>query len=135
MRNLDVRVVAATNKNLRQMVEDGTFREDLYYRINVISLTVPPLRDRKEDIPLLIEFFMNRGCKEKGIPAKQMLKRTMEKIYDYPWPGNVRELENEIERLIVLSGDDDKIPPELLSARIRDWGDRNKMQGVRIQGG
>lgn len=134
MRKVDVRVLAATNKDLRQMVEDGSFREDLYYRINVISLTVPPLRDRKEDIPLLIEFFMDRTCKEKGIASKEMQKRTMERIYDYGWPGNVRELENEVERLVVLSGNDPQVPPELLSARINEWGEKNKVNGLRIQG-
>ena len=133
-RKVDVRAITATNKDLRKMLEDGTFREDLYYRINVIHVTVPPMRDRKEDIPLLIDFFMDRGCKEKGLPMKTITKRAMERIYDYPWPGNVRELENEVERLIVLSGNDDKIQPELLSARIKDWGERNKVQGVRIQG-
>jgi transcriptional regulator with PAS, ATPase and Fis domain len=134
MRKVDVRVLAATNKDLRQMVEDSTFREDLYYRINVISLTVPPLRDRKEDIPLLIEFFMDRTCKEKGIASKTLQKRTLEKIYDYPWPGNVRELENEIERVVVLSGNDPQVSPEVLSSRIKDWGEKNKVQGLRIQG-
>src|SRR6185295_6260900 len=98
-KKVDVRVVAATNKDLKEMVEDGSFREDLYYRINVINLVVPPLRDRKEDIPVLLDHFLSRGCKEKGVPIETFAKRAMEKIYDYPWPGNIRELENEIERL------------------------------------
>lgn len=133
-KKVDVRVVAATNKDLKEMVEDETFREDLYYRINVINLVVPPLRDRKEDIPILTEHFMSRGCKEKNVPMKTFAKRTLEKVFDYPWPGNIRELENEVERLIVLSGDDPKIPAELLSPRIRDHGDRLKIQGVRVAG-
>jgi two-component system response regulator HupR/HoxA len=133
-RKVDVRVVAATNKDLKEMIELGTFREDLYYRINVINLLVPSLRDRKEDIPLLVEHFVARGCKEKGVSIKTFAKRAIEKIYDYPWPGNIRELENEVERVLVLSGDDSRIPAELLSQRIRDWGESSKVQGVRVAG-
>lgn len=133
-KKVDVRVLAATNKNLKEMIEEGTFREDLYYRINVINLVVPPLRDRKEDIPVLIDHFTARGCKEKDIPLKQLAKRSLEKIYDYPWPGNIRELENEVERLIVLSGDDKMVGPELLSTRIREHGENSKVQGVRVAG-
>ena len=133
-RKVDVRVVAATNKDLKDMVEHGTFREDLYYRINVINLVVPPLRDRKEDIPILIDHFLTRGCKEKGVPLKNFAKRAMEKIFDYPWPGNIRELENEIERVIVLSSDDPRMSADLLSQRIRDYGEHSKIQGVRVAG-
>lgn len=133
-KKVDVRVLAATNKDLKAMIEDGTFREDLYYRINVINLVVPPLRDRKEDIPVLIDHFLARGCKEKDVPLKQIAKRSLEKFYDYPWPGNIRELENEVERVIVLSGDDKMVGPELLSARIRDHGENSKVQGVRVAG-
>ncbi|MFZ9595037.1 MAG: sigma-54 interaction domain-containing protein [Bdellovibrionia bacterium] len=133
-RKVDVRVVAATNKDLKEMIEDGTFREDLYYRINVINLVVPPLRDRKEDMPILIDHFLSKGCQEKNVKLKSFAKRTMEKIFDYPWPGNIRELENEVERLIVLSGEDERIPAELLSPRIRDFGEQSKVQGVRVAG-
>jgi transcriptional regulator with PAS, ATPase and Fis domain len=134
MKKVDVRVLAATNKDLKEMIEDGSFREDLYYRINVINLVVPPLRERKEDIPILIDHFLNKTCKEKHMALKAFGSRTMEKVFDYPWPGNIRELENEVERLIVLSGEDIKIPAELLSPRIRDFGDQNKVQGVRVAG-
>jgi two-component system response regulator HupR/HoxA len=134
LRKADVRVVAATNRNLAEMVEMGTFREDLYYRINVINLVVPPLRERKEDIPILIDHFLARGCKEKGVKIKSLAKRTIEKIYDYNWPGNIRELENEMERVIVLSGDEERIPAEVLSQRIRDFGEGSKVQGVRVSG-
>ena len=133
-RKVDVRVVAATNKDLKEMIEDQIFREDLYYRINVINLVVPPLRDRKEDIPILLEHFLDRGCKEKSVAPKNFAKRTMERIFDYPWPGNIRELENEVERLIVLTGEDKNIPVELLSARIRDFGETAKIQGTRVAG-
>jgi DNA-binding NtrC family response regulator len=134
LRKVDVRVVAATNKDLKEMVENGTFREDLYYRINVINVVVPALRDRKEDIPLLVDHFLSRGCKEKGVPLKQLAKRAIEKIFDYPWPGNIRELENEIERVIVLSGDEPRVAADLLSQRIRDYGETSKVQGVRVAG-
>ncbi len=134
VRKVDVRVLAATNRDLKEMVEQGTFREDLFYRINVINLVVPPLRDRKEDIPLLLETFLTRECKEKGVAAKQFAKRALEKVFDYPWPGNIRELENEVERLVVLSGEESKIQLELLSQRIRDWGTQGKVQGVRVAG-
>lgn len=133
-RKVDVRVVAATNKDLKEMVEQGTFREDLYYRINVINLVVPPLRDRKEDIPILVDHFLSRGCKEKGVALKSLAKRPMEKIFDYPWPGNIRELENEVERMIVLSGEEPRIGADLLSQRIREFGEASKVQGVRVAG-
>lgn len=133
-RKVDVRVVAATNRDLKDMIEKGQFREDLYYRINVINIQVPPLRDRKEDIPLLMDFFLDRGCKEKGVERKYFIKRALEKVYDYAWPGNIRELENEVERCIVLAGDDPKVSVEVLSPRIRDWGENAKMQGVRVAG-
>lgn len=133
-KTVEVRVLAATNKDLKEMIEDGTFREDLYYRINVINLVVPPLRDRKEDISVLVDHFVTRGCTEKKIPVRQFAKRAIEKLFDYTWPGNIRELENEIERLIVLSGDEPKITPDLLSPRIRDFGEGAKIQGVRVAG-
>jgi len=133
-KKVDVRILAATNKDLKDMVEKGTFREDLYYRINVINITVPPLRDRKEDIPLLCEHFLARSAQEKNIKPKILTKRALEKIFDYPWPGNIRELENEMERVTVLAGSESKITVDMLSARIRDFGERSKVQGVRIQG-
>jgi len=133
-RKVDVRILAATNKDLKDMVEKGTFREDLYYRINVINITVPPLRERKEDIPLLCEHFLARSAAEKNIKPKILTKRALEKIFDYPWPGNIRELENEMERVTVLAGSESKITVDMLSARIRDFGERSKVQGVRIQG-
>lgn len=133
-RKVDVRVLTATNKDLKAMVENNTFREDLYYRINVINVNVPPLRDRKDDIPVLVEHFIEKGCKEKAIPTKRLAKRAIEKIFDYSWPGNIRELQNEMERLIVLSGDENMIGVELLSPRIREFGEHTKVQGVRVAG-
>jgi transcriptional regulator with PAS, ATPase and Fis domain len=134
MRKVDVRIVAATNRNLKEMVEQGTFREDLYYRLNVINLRVPPLRERKEDIPLLAEFFLSKACDAGSFPKKNLTKRALEKLYDYAWPGNVRELQNEVERLVVLTGDDQKIMPEILSPKILEAGEKSKVQGARLQG-
>lgn len=133
-RRVDVRVLAATNKNLKKMVEEGTFREDLYYRLNVIHIQVPSLRDRKEDIPLLIDYFLENAAKASGTQKKSISKKALEKMYDYSWPGNIRELQNEIERLVVLANDDLKIAPEVLSARILEEGSKSKVQGARVHG-
>ncbi|MBC7467331.1 MAG: sigma 54-interacting transcriptional regulator [Bdellovibrio sp.] len=134
MRKVDVRIVAATNRNLREMVEQGTFREDLYYRLNVINIRVPPLRERKEDIPLLVEYFLVKSAESNNKPKKSLMGRAVEKLYDYPWPGNVRELQNEIERLCVLAGDEQKIGHEILSPKILELGEKNKVQGSRLHG-
>ena len=116
-----VRIIAATNKRVEKVIASGEFREDLYYRINVIGVALPALKERMEDIPLLIDYFMKKRCDESGIPLKALSSKAMEKILDYDWPGNVRELENEVERLVVLSGDDKTIAPELLSPRIAEF--------------
>ncbi len=133
-RKTRVRVVAATNRDLKTMVEDGSFRQDLYFRLAVIGLHVPPLRDRKEDILLLAEHFLTRSAKEKNIEARVLAKRTIEKLYDYGWPGNIRELENEMERVTVLAGTETRISPEMLSPRIREASDKPKVQGTRLSG-
>ena len=133
-KKVDVRILAATNKDLKAMVESGAFREDLYYRLNVINIRVPALRERKEDIPLLADHFLEKLAKERNEKAKILTKRALEKIFDYNWPGNVRELENEIERVVVLSGDEQKGAVEMLSERIRNFGEKTKIQGVRVQG-
>jgi transcriptional regulator with PAS, ATPase and Fis domain len=118
-RTVDVRIIAATNRDLRKMVESGEFREDLYYRVNVISLTVPPLRERRDDITVLVEHFLKRNNKGGRLKAKRLTRACLHRMLEYPWPGNIRELENEIERLVVLAGDDKLIGEELLSPRIR----------------
>jgi DNA-binding NtrC family response regulator len=100
---IDVRIIAASNKNLEEEVKKGTFREDLFYRLNVIPLFLPNLKDRTEDIPLLAEFFLKKYGKESGRGEKLLAKETMELLQKYDWPGNVRELENLIERLVILS--------------------------------
>lgn len=103
--NADVRIVAATNRDLKGMVEEGSFREDLFYRLEVIPLKLSPLRERKGDIPALVEHFMRKKCGEMNIPLKRLTNEAMDGLSNYMWPGNVRELENVIERTIVLSDD------------------------------
>lgn len=100
--DIDVRVIAATNKDLSRMVEDKSFREDLYYRISVIPLAVSPLRERREDIPLLAMHFLRRYAEQMGKPLRGIESRAVECLVRYPWPGNVRELENAIERAVAL---------------------------------
>ncbi|MBV8895130.1 MAG: sigma-54-dependent Fis family transcriptional regulator [Acidobacteriaceae bacterium] len=107
---VDVRIIAATNADLRKLVDEGKFREDLYYRLNVISLPLPPLRERKEDIPLLVEYFFNRYCKENekflnfdGRSVLSFEPDAMQILMEHNWPGNVRELENVVERAVVLA--------------------------------
>jgi len=102
----DVRVVAATNRNLKEMVERDEFREDLYYRLNVVPIVLPSLRERKDDIPLLVEHFLEKLCRKLGKKEKTITKRAMGYLYNYDWPGNVRELENIIERMINLPDSD-----------------------------
>ena len=115
---VNVRVIAATNRNLRDMITEGTFREDLFYRLNVIHLVVPPLRERREDIPSLIDYFMNRFTRNNGHPVKFVSPEASKLLCEYSWPGNVRELENVIERLVV-TGRSESVMPENLPMEIR----------------
>lgn len=103
---IDVRIIAATNRPLLSMIREKSFREDLYYRLAVIALTVPPLRDRKEDIPLLATFFLDKFCRKNGKNIRHISEPSMRKMLEYFWPGNIRELENIIERAVVISPDD-----------------------------
>jgi DNA-binding NtrC family response regulator len=109
----DVRIIAATNVDLRQLVREGKFREDLFYRLNVITIDLPPLRQRKEDIPLLVEFFLRRYSQENDRPLRRLTPEALRPLVNYSWPGNVRELENVIERAVVLSSSPE-IGPDLL---------------------
>jgi two-component system, NtrC family, response regulator AtoC len=115
---VNVRVIAATNRNLRDMITEGTFREDLFYRLNVIHLTVPPLRERREDIPALIEYFLAQFTRNNGTPVHAIAAESIKLLSDYAWPGNVRELENVIERLVV-TGRHDTVTPDDLPMEIR----------------
>jgi two-component system response regulator AtoC len=99
----NVRVIAATNKNLEREVEEGRFRDDLYYRLNVIRITMPPLRERREDIPLLTAHFLDRMRYRPGLPPTKISEEALRLLMDYSWPGNVRQLENAIERAVVFS--------------------------------
>ena len=101
----DVRVITATNKNLQNEIASGRFREDLFYRLNVIPFLVPPLRERREDIPVLARYFMRVFSAEHGRPAKDFSSEALDMLVDYSWPGNVRELRNEIERLVIMAPD------------------------------
>ncbi|MEJ2010222.1 MAG: sigma-54 dependent transcriptional regulator [Acidobacteriota bacterium] len=100
---VDVRILAATNSDLRKMVQANKFREDLYYRLNVITVNLPPLRDRKEDIPLLVDHFLAKYCSENGREGLKFSPEAMKLLIDHDWPGNVRELENAVERAVVLA--------------------------------
>ncbi|HYU25462.1 MAG TPA: sigma 54-interacting transcriptional regulator, partial [Thermoanaerobaculia bacterium] len=108
---VDVRVLAATNRDLGDSIRNGNFREDLFYRINVIPIALPPLRQRKEDIPLLVDHFIAKFSTQMGVPQKRISADAMRLIEKYHWPGNVRELENVIERMIALE------PSEVLTTK------------------
>lgn len=100
---VDVRVIAATNRDLKEEIQKGRFREDLYYRLNVIPLVVPPLRDRKADIPILVEHFIVEFCRENHKEPKKISSAAMELLISYPWPGNVREIKNIVERMVIMT--------------------------------
>jgi two-component system response regulator AtoC len=99
------RILCATNKNLERMVEEGKFRRDLFYRVNVVNIVVPPLRERKDDIPILVDYFLNRYCQMYNREALKVSPRLMEMFLNYTWQGNVRELENNVKRLIILGNE------------------------------
>jgi DNA-binding NtrC family response regulator len=126
----DVRLIAATNKVLEEEIKQGRFREDLYYRINVVPISLPPLRQRKEDIPLLIKHFLNKKAKEEALIPKTITPKAMELLIQYDWPGNIREMENIIEQMATLSSgnviDTDDIPITVLKKvkqNSGEWGD------------
>jgi len=127
---VDVRIIAATNKNLEAEVKKGNFREDLLYRINVIVLNIPPLRERKGDLPLLAEYFLQKYIEKNRKPVRELTPKAVALLQEYDWPGNVRELENVIERAVILSKDD-VITPALLPVHIRT-GDEIGEQALPI---
>ena len=102
--NVDVRVLAATNKNLKEEIEKGRFREDLYHRLSVIVIKVPSLDDRKSDIPMLVDHFIDQICSETGMQKRKVEPDAMQLLVDKSWTGNIRELRNVVERLLILSG-------------------------------
>ncbi len=99
----DVRLIAATNKNLEQLVREGKFRDDLFFRLNVVRITMPPLRERKEDIPILVRGFLRHFCKENNKPLLELAPDAMDALLTYDWPGNIRELRTAIEHGVVMS--------------------------------
>ncbi|HEY7679612.1 MAG TPA: sigma-54 dependent transcriptional regulator [Terriglobia bacterium] len=109
---LDIRFIAATNTTLEEKVKAGTFREDLYYRLNVFPIFLPPLRERREDIPLLVPHLLERICQREGIASKQMSQDALRSLMQYDWPGNVRQLENALEMAIILAGERDYLLQE-----------------------
>ena len=115
---VDVRVVAATNADLDRLVAEGKFREDLFYRLNVVRLTIPPLRERREEIPLLLDHFLERTLKEAGKTGLRIAESTSEFLLLYAWPGNVRELANEVRRMVALAESGSVVMPEHLSPKI-----------------
>jgi DNA-binding NtrC family response regulator len=129
-RTVDVRVVAATNRELQREVDEGRFREDLYYRLRVLPLTLPPLRHRKGDVPVLVAAFLQRLNAELGTAVREVDPEAMALLEAYPWPGNVRELRNVVERAVLLA-DGSIIHPGLLPAEIRSGGrDPDGEEGV-----
>jgi len=130
--SVDVRVLAATNRNLNAAVDSGTVRQDLFYRLNVFPIEIPPLRERTDDIPVLVEYLVERYAKKAGKRIVKISKKTLELFQTYAWPGNIRELQNVIERAVVLSDGDTfsvdeswlerKRPPESPSSSMRTEG-------------
>ena len=118
---VDVRIIAATNQDLEERIASGDFREDLYYRINVIPVRLPPLRERRDDIPLLVDYFLDKSAREIGVEPKRISVEAMRVLESYHWPGNVRELENVVERTLALATGDtirrDDLPPHLAAGR------------------
>jgi transcriptional regulator with PAS, ATPase and Fis domain len=116
---VDVRVIATSNRDLKDEVVKGSFRDDLFYRLNVIPIDMPPLRQRIEDIPLLADYFLNKYCQKIGVPTKILSEKAGQMLLSYSWPGNVRELENMIERAVVISRNHElkisDFPPEIVA--------------------
>ena len=134
--NVDIRVIAATNINLEDAVRRGRFREDLYYRLKVVPIELPPLRERKDDLPLLVEYFLQRHCKKCNKCIKGISPAALAALTEYPWPGNVRELENLIERLVVLAKDGSEIayediPVEIVCSKSDSLGSAYEIEDFR----
>jgi len=132
---VDVRLIVATNKDLLQMVNDREFRADLYYRLNVFPIALPPLRDRPEDIPLLVRYFADQVARRMGKRITAIPSETMDALVRYPWPGNIRELQNIVERAVILTkGTDLQIPAgELKVARTETRTQAQTLQDAERQ--
>ena len=131
MINLDIRVIAATNKNIKEMIKEKTFREDLYYRINVIPIELPSLSERKEDIEPLVLNFIDKYCNNYNLPNISIDKKVIEKLKSYPWEGNIRELQNAVEFMINLVGEDNLITTDILPEYIVEYYNSNKVDPLK----
>ena len=120
-KKVDVRIIAATNKEVKKQVEQGMFRKDLFYRINAITIDIPSLRERKEDVMPLANFFLESYAENRNEESKHLSHEVIERLEAYNWPGNIRELKNLIERLVVLSGKNDTIGVNLLPSEMRSF--------------
>jgi Nif-specific regulatory protein len=121
-RKVNVRIICATNQDMEKQVAEGKFRKDLYYRVNVVPLYIPPLRERKEDVPVLVNYFVEKFCVRNGLPVKKVSPDAMNALQEYDWPGNVRELENIVERVVILTRDPEihsnHLPPNLAGVSV-----------------
>jgi len=124
---VDVRLVTATNKDLESAMRKGAFREDLYYRINVVPIHLPPVRERREDIPLLLRHFISKKSTERGQPHKQIVPEALSLLMHYPWPGNIREMENVVEQILTMS-DSEQITPDHLPLHLRSGTKGSQMK-------
>jgi len=131
---VDVRIVAATNQELEEKVRQKTFREDLYYRLNVVPIHLVPLRERPEDIPLLVDYFLTKTCMELETPAKQCSSAAGQLLTRYAWPGNVRELENTIKRAVILSSDPVLTPTDFPGLRLQGGGEHLPSEELSLEG-
>ena len=137
---VDVRVVSSTSRNLETEIAEGRFREDLFYRLNVVPVNVPSLRERREDIPALVDHFITRFAAEQGVPAPDLTPKAMTALQSYDWPGNVRQLRNFVERTVIMSPretltkiDVDRLPPELFSSRLQGETDVSVMMTAPLR--
>jgi DNA-binding NtrC family response regulator len=128
---IDVRFISASNRNLKELVDEGEFREDLYYRLNVIEINIPPLRERTDDLMLLIEHFLRKFCEEQSVPLKKFSNEALKLLFSHDWPGNVRELENIIRRAVIMSDNKMLTTKDITIRRI----DRNRLNDTKKQGG
>lgn len=134
MKQVNVRIIAATNRNLEEMVKKGTFREDLYYRLNVVNLILPALRERSGDIPLLVESFLTKLAHKSNRARKAIAKDAVFALESYAWPGNIRQLENELQRAHVMSGNEDIITRSCLSPSILNVSEAGEGLAVERDG-
>lgn len=131
---VDVRVVGTSNRNLRKEVDEGCFREDLFYRLSQLVINIPPLRERRDDIPILIDYFLKRSAKKNGGALKQFSPKAMKELAAYPWPGNVRELENLVERAYLLCDDGDTMGREYFDGSLHAAGVRPILDNSQLVG-